>query len=76
MKTNLTQVDWDRICWLIENECKPGVYVVGTPEEGYYIKLPNGIIHPAAFLDLFDGHEERLSILKSLSLFPVEGGPK
>lgn len=59
MKTILTQTDWDRICYLIENECKPGVFIEGTPEEGYFIRLPNGIIHPASFLDLFDGEEEQ-----------------
>lgn len=64
MKTTLNQADWDRICYLVELACKPGVYIVGTPEEGYYIKLPNGVMHPAAFLDLFDGEEEECSILK------------
>ena len=65
MKMTLDQSDWDRICWLIENECKQGVYVVGTPEEGYYIELPNGAIHPAAFLDLFGDEEEPCSTPKT-----------
>lgn len=60
MKTTLTQTEWERICYLIENECKPEAHVglEGSPEEGYCVVFRGGVMHPAAFLDLFDGEAE------------------
>jgi len=58
MKTVLDQNDWDRICEIIETQCNESVKISGTPEEGYCIVFWSGVIHPAAFLDLFDESSE------------------
>lgn len=60
MKTTpLTQADWDRIRYLIENECKPEacVHIVGNRAEGYHIQAKGMVMHPADFLDIFDGDD-------------------
>lgn len=68
MKTTLDQSDWDRICYLIKNECRPEANVqIMEIDGGYCITFRGGVIHPASFLDLFDEDptEEPVDILKN-----------
>jgi hypothetical protein len=63
----MTQNEWEEIELLIKTKCKPGVYIEGTPEEGYLIRFPMGVIHPKSFLDLMreeDPECDGIDILK------------
>jgi hypothetical protein len=67
--TPMTPHEWEEIELIIKTKCKPGVYIEGNPEEGYLIRFPMGVIHPASFLDLMreaDSECESVDILKNL----------